>query len=76
MADVRPIHDRGSDFGRQVAIDLQPDADFDENGGGPDHRMPFRADGRFRSLMRSGLFVVPERRRRTVPELDSEFTEH
>jgi hypothetical protein len=29
-----------SEFGRQIAVDLEPDADFDKNGSGPRHCIP------------------------------------
>ena len=30
----------GSELGRQIAVDLEPDADFDKRWGGPDHVHP------------------------------------
>ena len=55
MAVRRPIQDSakraGSEFGRQIAVDLEADADFDEDRGGPSH-------GRFpRSLFRAHRLI-------------------
>jgi hypothetical protein len=36
----------GSEFSRQIAVDLEADADFDKNGSGPGHGA-FLLSGRF-----------------------------
>ena len=45
----------GSEFGRQVAVDLEPDADFDEGRGCPGHLFPPRTHGAALAVMATKL---------------------